>query len=145
VRNLIVGVGIGVVAGGLATWGMGEPGERAALAVEIAIIIGVAVAVRAFFVARELRRIEGLGRGGALLAGHRAMLARDVRAVRRFRWLALATVLWSFGHAFVEDHARAAFVDVAIGLMIVGLWARTLLVTYPRIVRELADLERERE
>ena len=71
------------------------------------------------------------------------MLERRVRSIRRFRGVALAVVVaigLAAARSLAAPHLTA---HAALALVVGSTWLRTVLVTYPRLLRELHELRRE--
>lgn len=139
-RKLVAGVVIGAVAVALSTWGFAPAGEAALFALEVGALVASIVLVRALLTLREVRRVSSLARGSELISRHRAMLEKQVRTIRQFRWLALAVAVWCIWNAARSVDVRHVVVHAALACIVVGSWLHTLLVSYPRLRRELAEL-----
>ncbi|HEX7600587.1 MAG TPA: hypothetical protein VF316_03235 [Polyangiaceae bacterium] len=140
-HQLVLAGVLGAAAVTLSTWGFAPRGAVAQFAAEMTAIVGAVVLVRVVFVAREVRQISRLARGDELLARHRAMLDKQLRTLRRFRWIALAVVAWSLFNAERSVEMRHAIVHVGLACIVAISWLHALLVTYPRVRRELAELD----
>lgn len=139
-RKLAAGVVIGVVAVALATSGFAPPGEGVLFAIEVGALVGAIVLARVLVVMREVRSVSGLARGDELIARHRAMVEKQVRSIRRFRWIALAVVVWCIFNAAHSIEVRHVIVHAGLACIVLGSWLHTLLVRYPRLRRQLVEL-----
>lgn len=144
-RKLAFGVAIGIAAVALSTWGFAPPGERAAFAAEVGALVGAIVLFQGLRAVREARGVLGVARGDELIARHRAMLEKQVRVIRIFRFIALAVVVWLAVSAIRAAEARHVVVYSALACIVVGTWVHTLLVGYPRLLRQLAELGAKRD
>lgn len=142
-RKLAFGIVIGVVAVALATWGFAPPGEAPLFALEVGVLVGAIVALRVLFVVREVRAVSRLARGDELLARHHAMLEKQIRGIRQYRWLALVVIVWCIANAARSVEVRHVVVHAALACIALVPWLHTLLVTYPRARRELNEFVRE--
>lgn len=139
-RKLVAGVLIGALVVAISTWGFAVPGEELDVILGVGTLVAAVVLGRAVFVVREVRAVAGLARGGELIARHRAMLAKQVRTIRRFRWIALVVTLACVALAVRGGEPRHVIVHAILACIVAGTWLHTLLVGYPRLRRELAEI-----
>jgi len=142
-QKLGVGIGLGILAVALTAWGLAPAGEHESHPFLIAVLVGAIVLARVLFVVREVQQVARLERGEELLAQHRRMLERQVRSIRRFRWVAGLVVIGLFLSAARSLTLPHLVAHAGLVCIVAGTWLHTLLVTYPRLGRELRELAPE--
>ena len=142
-QKLGVGIGLGILAVALTAWGLAPAGDHESHPFLIAVVVGAIVLARVLFVVREVQQVARLERGEELLAQHRRMLERQVRSIRRFRWVAGAVVIGLVLSALRTLTLPHLVAHAGLVCIVAGTWLHTLLVTYPRLGRELRELAPE--
>ena len=140
ITRLAAGAGLGVIAVALSTWGFAPPGEAWLYVTGIGALVAALVGSQALLVLREHRDVARLARGDELLAGQRSLLIRRIRTIRRFRWVALAVVLWCLWSAAQWREGRPVVVYLGLAAIVALSWLHTLVFAYPRLRSELAEL-----